>query len=238
MSVPRLLPYGQTPFDKVKKRNGDSALLSFSAGRDALAAALALREHYEEVVPFYMYLVPGLTFVEESLDYYERKLFGRPVLRVPHPSFLRWTKMHLFSDPVKAAIVDEREIPLLSFTDLEVMVRQEEDLDPDCLVATGVRAEDGPIRMMALRKYGPITLSKKKWHPIWDWSKTEVVHAIAKAGLKLSGEYAWMKRSFDGIHVGYLAPIKQNAPADNQKILDWFPFVEAEVWRHERAGLL
>ena len=101
-----------------------------------------------------------------------------------------------------------------------------------------MRAEDGPIRMMALRKYGPITLSKKKWHPIWDWSKTEVVHAIAKAGLKLSGEYAWMKRSFDGIHVGYLAPIKQNAPADNQKILDWFPFVEAEVWRHERAGLL
>lgn len=38
--------------------------------------------------------------------------------------------------------------------------------------------------------------------PIWDWSKTEVVDAIAKGGLKLSGEYAWMKRSFDGIHVG------------------------------------
>ena len=31
-----------------------------------------------------------------------------------------------------------------------------------------------------------------------------------------------MKRSFDGIHVGYLAPIKKNAPADYQKILDWF----------------
>ena len=41
-----------------------------------------------------------------------------------------------------------------------------------------VLAEDGPIRMMALRKYEPITLSKKKWHPIWDWSKTEVVDAI------------------------------------------------------------
>jgi hypothetical protein len=59
-----------------------------------------------------------------------------------------------------------------------------------------------------------------------------------QAGLKLSGEYAWMERSFDGIHVGYLAPIKKNAPADRQKILDWFPFVEAEVLRHERAVLL
>jgi hypothetical protein len=25
-------------------------------------------------------------------------------------------------------------------------------------------------------------------HPIWNWSKREVVDAIAKAGLKLSGE--------------------------------------------------
>jgi hypothetical protein len=41
-----------------------------------------------------------------------------------------------------------------------------------------VPVKDGPIYMMALRNYGPITLSKKKWHPIWDWSKTEVVDAI------------------------------------------------------------
>ena len=112
-------------------------------------------------------------------------------------------------------------------------------MDPDCLVATGVGAEDGPIRMMALRKYGPITLSKKKWHPIWDWSKTEVVDAIAKAGLKLSGEYAWMKRSFDGIHVGYLVPIKKNAPdrlsAGSSSGSRWS---RSEVWRHERAGLV
>jgi hypothetical protein len=31
-----------------------------------------------------MYLIPGLAFVEESLDYCERHLFHRPVVRVPH----------------------------------------------------------------------------------------------------------------------------------------------------------
>jgi hypothetical protein len=45
----------------------------------------------------------------------------------------------------------------------------------------------GLIRMMALRKCGPITLSKKKWHPIWDWSKTEVVDAIAKGWAQALG---------------------------------------------------
>ena len=65
-----------------------------------------------------------------------------------------------------------------------------------------------------------------------------MVDAIAKAGLKLSGECEWMKRSFDGIHVDYLVPIKKNAPEGYERFLEWFPFVEAEVWRHERAGLV
>ena len=47
-----------------------------------------------------------------------------------------------------------------------------------------------------------------------------------------------MKRSFDGIHVGYLAPIKKNAPEDYGRILAWFPLVEVEGRRHERADLL
>ena len=60
----------------------------------------------------------------------------------------------------------------------------------------------------------------------------------SRSAFTLSPEPEWMKRSFDGIHVGYLVPIKKNAPKDYKQILEWFPFVEAEVWRHERAGLL
>jgi hypothetical protein len=33
-------------------------------------------------------------------------------------------------------------------------------------------------------------------------------------GLNISGEFEWMKRSFDGIHVSYLVPIKKNALED------------------------
>jgi hypothetical protein len=41
---------------------------------------------------------------------------------------------------VEAAIVHELEILLLQVTDLERMVRQEEDLDPDYLVTTAASA--------------------------------------------------------------------------------------------------
>lgn len=35
-------------------------LLAFSTGKDAIAAWLAIREHFDAVHPYYLYLVPGL----------------------------------------------------------------------------------------------------------------------------------------------------------------------------------
>lgn len=60
-------------------------LLAFSTGKDAIGAYIQLRRHFTDIIPFYLYLVPGLEFVEESLDYYEG-ILGRRILRLPHPS--------------------------------------------------------------------------------------------------------------------------------------------------------
>lgn len=62
---------------EVAKRQNKS-LLAFSCGKDAVAAWLAIREHFDEVVPYYLYLVPALDFVNESIDYYER-YFGTKI---------------------------------------------------------------------------------------------------------------------------------------------------------------
>lgn len=57
----------------------DKTLLAFSTGKDAIAAWLAIREHFDEVIPYYLYLIPDLEFVEESLAYYE-KFFGTKII--------------------------------------------------------------------------------------------------------------------------------------------------------------
>jgi hypothetical protein len=46
-------------------------LLAFSRGKDSIATALAPRGRID-VVPFTYIHVPGLSFVEESLAYYEK----------------------------------------------------------------------------------------------------------------------------------------------------------------------
>ena len=89
---------------------------------------------------------------------------------------------------------------------------------------------------MSINRHGSITLSKKKWHPIWDWTKREVVDCIDKAYLK-------PPRSTTGCRARSRAftpaiwPIKQHAPNDYRKILEWMPLIEGEVWRYERADL-
>ena len=47
--------------------DGRPVLLAFSCGKDSIAAWLAMRDMGIEVVPAYLYYVPGLRFVDEDL---------------------------------------------------------------------------------------------------------------------------------------------------------------------------
>ncbi len=81
-------PSGRALAEQIRAKTG-TVILSFSAGKDSLAAWLLLRELGFDVVPVYKWLVPGLLFVERSLAYYE-SFFGTRIRRYPHPSFYRW----------------------------------------------------------------------------------------------------------------------------------------------------
>ena len=63
----------------------------------------------------------------------------------------------------------------------------------------------------------------------------DVVHQRAVPNDLLPVDYHMFGRTFDGIDYRFLAPLKKNRPADYQKVLDWFPLAEMEVWRYERA---
>jgi 3'-phosphoadenosine 5'-phosphosulfate sulfotransferase (PAPS reductase)/FAD synthetase len=191
------------------------------------------------LVPFFLYIMRGMSFVDETMDYYERHLFKREIRQIPHRGFLRWVANFLYADPIQAGVVEACGWPSnLKIVELEDLLRESEDLSMTALVATGIRADDSPMRMMSLKRHGPITMTKKKWHPIRDWTKAQVIETIEKAGLKLSAEYDWMPRSFSGIHAGYILAIKRYSPSDYRKILEWMPLIEAECWRYERAGLV
>lgn len=225
---------GAETIQKVREGQAET-LLAFSTGKDAIAAWLAIRDSFERVHPYYLYLVPGLEFVEESLTYYEQ-FFGVKIARLPHPSLHRWLNNFMFQAPQNCAVIEQAQLPTFGYTDIrEVMIR-DFNLQDDMLVADGVRAADSPMRRIAIKTHGPISLNLGRYHPVWDWLKADLVSCFQRHKVHLPEDYRLFGRTFDGLDLRFLLPLKKHRPKDYRTILEWFPLADLEVFRWERAN--
>lgn len=213
---------------------GATSILSFSTGKDSVGAWLAIRDHFDSVVPYYLYLVPGLSFVEESLAYFER-VMGRHIIRLPHPSFYRWLNNFTFQPPDRAAVIAAARLPDFEYLDIHRIVCEREGLDLGTMIASGVRAADSPMRRLQFSTHGAISPAQKQYYPVWDWDKARLLAEIERADIKLPADYELFGRTFDGLDLRFLYPLKHKRPADYRKILEWFPLAEMEIWRYEKA---
>ena len=219
----------------VRRETGHVAMLAFSRGKDAIATWLQLRRFFDEVRPIWFYLVPGLEFEEESVDYFER-VFQTNIRKLPHPSVNRLLNSLVFQPPGNCAVIEAAQLP--EFTYAEAFAEYAEDLGlpEDLPYATGVRATDSPMRRISYMKHGLWRRGKHMWLPIGDWNKARTLQAIKDAGIELPVDYQWFKRSFDGIDYRFIAPLRQHAPRDFQRVLEFFPLIEADLFRYEKMG--
>ena len=93
----------------------DTVLVGFSGGKDSVATLDLCVRHFARVVPFFMYLVPGLSFQEAQIRWYERR-YGLEVLRVPHPMLSTWLRFGVYRKP-------HYDWPEISFNDVYHYVR-------------------------------------------------------------------------------------------------------------------
>lgn len=225
---------GAETIEAVRARQSKT-LLAFSTGKDAVAAMLAIREHFEEVIPYYLYLVPGLEFVEESIAYYE-KFFGVNIIQLPHPSLHRWLNNYIFQPPERCAVIEQAQLLNFDYPDIQRILVEQLSLQKNILVADGVRAADSPMRRIAIGTHGTISYKQFRYHPIWDWKTADLVECFRRHNVKLTEDYKMFGRSFDGLDLRFLLPLKKHRPRDYQKILEWFPLADLEVFRWERAN--
>lgn len=215
-----------------KERYGEKTLIAFSRGKDSIAVALALRDKIE-MIPFYYDDLPGMGFVEESLAYYEKNLFGRRILRMPHPAFYRHLRDGMFQTLGRAQTLGASSLPHLDHADIVKMVKKQEGIEGDILSATGIRALDNAVRFISIRKHGAIRPTAGNWAPIWDWTKGRLFDEIERSGISLPPDYSFLPRSFDGFSYLYLIPLREHYPRDYRRLLEWFPLAEAELLRYE-----
>ena len=216
------------------RRRTDTILLSFSRGKDSIAAWLEVRKYFPRVIPFYCYRIPGLGFVERSLAYYE-KFFGCKIWQLPHPSTYNQIRHLMFQPPENCSIIEAAELEHFSYEDLEDSLRTDLHLGPEVYTATGVRSADSQRRALALRRFGPVNDRKRKFHPVFDWDKDDVIRSMEQAGAQLPVDYLMFGRSFDGINAQFLEPLKRWFPEDYAKVIRLFPMAELELLRWQYA---
>ena len=206
---------------------GKPVLLAFSCGKDSIAAWLAMRDMGIEVIPAYLYYVPGLRFVDEELDYFEQK-FQTRIKRYPHPSLYRWLNNAVFQAPERLRFIEAARLPEPSYEQMWDFIRADIGLDKNTWCADGVRAADSIQRRGAFVQYGYWRRNLKKVSPIGDWLKGEVLDCIRGHHIELPCDYAWFGRSFDGIDKRFTKVLKDKAPDDYATLLEWFPLLEVD----------
>ena len=208
-------------------------LMAFSRGKDSIAATLSLLEAGFDLIPFTMIGVPGLSFVEESLTYYERVLFGgRHIIRAMYPHFARIFTEGAYQPPERLAIAEACGFGF-DISHIQNSILQGLDMPADTYTAIGVRAFDNMMRRKIIAVNGPVVASKRQFYSIWDMSIAQLINIITRHDVNLPPDYRLWGHSFYEIQPEYLFAIREHYPDDYRKILEWFPLAQAEMFRFD-----
>jgi hypothetical protein len=225
---------GQPTSEEVRRElaeKGEPVLLAFSCGKDSLAAWIALEDVGVEVVPAYLWLVPNLDFVNDSLSYFE-DLFGKRIARYPHPSFYRLINHAVFQAPEHLRVIEAAKLPTPDYDTVWNLIKEDLGME-GAWVADGVRAADSPIRRASFVKHGVMKDASKKVSVVCDWLKAEVYEALESRKVRLPIDYEIFGRSFDGLDRRFTEPMKNHLPDDYARLEEWFPLIGADIVRGE-----
>lgn len=214
-------------FDPLKTQSQitDSVIVGFSGGKDSIVTLDLCFRYFKRVVPFFMYLVPGLEFQEKMLRWYENK-YNTEIIRVPHfevSEFLKYGSFTLY----------DHDIDIVGITDIYEYIRQQSGIH---WIAAGERCADSIVRNAMIKQSGSIDHKRGRFYPIAYWKKNDVMQYIKHKKLYLSPEQKKLGFSFRSLAGSELAVIKENYPEDYKKILKIYPFAEAGVVRYQTYG--
>jgi hypothetical protein len=225
---------GPALMERIREIGGDTVLLSFSGGKDSLAAWLFLRPHFK-VVPYYLYAPPGMSWQEPTLAYYE-EFFETRIIRMAHPLFYDWLRTFAYQPPETLKTLRALDLPQFDYAEIDDLIAwqlgliDEDGQTPFC--ALGMRASDNLERRRMIQQQGVFGQKKRRFfYPIWDWSAQQVADIIIGSGAKLALEYRHWGRTEVGITYPQLKPMAEHYPDDWRRFQEWFPLAGAELFR-------
>lgn len=217
--------------EEISSISGGICLLGFSRGKDSIAAWLYLQRFFKTIIPFHCASVPHLSFVDESLDYYEG-VFKTKIIRC-----LSGEVTGAIMDLVYQPSEDEEEIDVMElwqYDNHDIIDLLQNKYGPDLWCAFGINLTDSIDRRIYVQKNQGRNEARKTFYPCFDWTKTQIMQVIDDAGIKLPGDYRLANRSLAGIpNTRHLLRMGEIYPRDMELIELYFPFIRAQLARNE-----
>lgn len=202
----------------------DIILMMFSGGKDAIATAHLLRSHLpnHQIIWVYFYLVEGLSFVERTLQHYEKRWCVRIHRRPCHETL-----------SLRAAREGARK-KKYSYSDTERLARDEFGASWTC---DGMKKADSLARVGMLKKlpHG-VDEKSKRLHPVFDWSHKKITAYCTLHKLPLPRTYSQgVGRSVWIPDAELLIWLRSHYRQDYEKIIAAFPEMGDAVFKRLRT---
>lgn len=210
---------------KTQAKVTDSVIVAFSGGKESVVTLDLCNRYFKNVKAFFMYLVPGLSFQERTLRWYENK-YNIEIMRLPCMDLAMAFRYGCFRG-------SDFSVPAISINDIYKYVRKEYDT---WWIAAGERINDSIVRRAMMKKSGSIDVQRGRFYPVSAWTKNEILQYIKFHKLKLGEDSQKLGFSFKSLEGRELYMVKTYYPQDYEKILRVFPFAEASVKRFEKYG--
>lgn len=223
---------------EIAKASGGVCLLSFSRGKDALAAWLNLSRFFRRIVPFTCAGIPHVDFADEYLAYCER-IFGTHIIRLQDGGLYANIEALQYQYPHDEEWIDKTEFPVYDAQDIADIIRNHLGL-PRAWTAYGLNASDSLDRMITVRQCKGRYYGTRSFYPNFDWTHKQIMDVLRQSNIRLSNEYHIAARSFaGGLMPHNLLAVDKRAPQLFRQLEYYYPLLKASLcrsqWRNERC---
>lgn len=218
---------GSELFDPIRTQSKvtQEVLVGFSGGKDSCVTLDLCFKHFRKVQPFFMYQVPGLSFQDTTLRWYEKR-YGVQIIRLPHFETAEFLRYGLYREP-------DYNVPTVSTADLYHYLRERTGI---YWIAGGERIADSIVRNAMIKRTGSIDVKRGRFYPIAYWDKKNVLGYCKVKKLYVSKESEKLGFSFRSLDGQTLAMLKKFYPNDIDRIKRIYPLCESAIKRFETYG--
>ena len=202
-----------------------ACLVGFSGGKDSLVCLDLCTKTFQRVVPFHLYLVPGLRIIQERLKAAEK--YGLAVREYPSFLMFRLFKEETYCRPDWKTWEGLKDFSLKEVHDI---IRADAGIS---LIVSGAKESDSLWRR---QKYFKFMTDENMHFPLRKWRKVDVLAYLAMHEIDPPKTSRGGSTGIDLSTVSLLW-LYDHHPDDFERIEKYFPYVRAVVKRREWYGI-